>query len=99
MSISPKGLLFVLASKKHSHYLNDEIILELVISLDGLSFPIDSSTDGIDYYAADITRSDDSGKKRTFRLIWLIEGNEMEILGVINAYRRKNKKGKKYEKK
>ncbi|MCB9059963.1 MAG: hypothetical protein H6622_00405 [Halobacteriovoraceae bacterium] len=40
--------------KKHSSYMNDELILELVSYLDGRDFPVDSSTSGIDYFAADI---------------------------------------------
>ena len=71
--------------KKHANYMNDEVILELVAALDGHSFPVDSEIDGIEYYAADV-RSEATGK--TFRIIWLFEGTKMEVLGVINAYRR-----------
>ena len=33
---------------KHGHYMNDELILELVMTLDGETFTADSTTDGID---------------------------------------------------
>jgi hypothetical protein len=68
--------------------MNDEIILQLVFSLDGNSFPIDSVTNGVEYYVADVEL--DSNK--VYRIIWLFEGSKMEILGVVNAYRRKRSK-------
>ncbi len=74
---------------KHGHYLNEMLILDLVHALDGGTFPKDSVTSGIDYYAADV-KQDASGK--IFRLIWLHEGTCMEVLGVINVYRRKRAK-------
>ena len=39
---------------KHGKYMNDELILRLVTTLDGGQFPVDSTTKNIDYYAADI---------------------------------------------
>lgn len=74
---------------KHSSYINDSIILELVAALDGHEFSKDSTTDGIDYYVADVET--DLGAK-IYRLIWLFEGEKLEVLGVINAYRRAKKK-------
>ena len=68
--------------------MNDEIILQLVTTLDGKSFSVDSITNGTEYYVADIELID---AKKIYRIIWLFEGNQLEILGVINAYRRKNK--------
>lgn len=70
--------------------MNDQLILKLVKFLDGGSFAVDSTTDGIDYYVADVMLDD---PRKIYRLIWIFEGENLEILGVINAYRRK-KKGK-----
>ena len=72
---------------KHGSYMSDELILRLVIELDGGDFPVDSVTLGVDYYVADIQLD---GKEKIYRLIWLFEGESLEVLGVINAYR-KNK--------
>lgn len=73
---------------KHGHYINDALILQIVTTLDGGTFPVDSTTDGIEYYAADIEHGSPS---KVYRLIWIIEGGRMEILGIINAYRRKKR--------
>lgn len=75
--------------EKHSSYMNDEVILQLVAALDGHSFPVDSVTNKIEYFVADIELGD-SGK--VYRIIWLFEGEKMEILGVVNAYRRNRSK-------
>ncbi len=64
--------------KKHSAYMNDDLILQLAKCLDGKTFPVDSSTSGIDYYAADIEYGDPS---KIYRLIWLFEGDKLEVLG------------------
>ncbi len=74
---------------KHGSYMNDELILQLVAELDGGSFPVDSTTAGIDYYVADIQLDE---AEKTYRLIWLFEGEKLEILGVINAYRKTTRK-------
>ena len=73
---------------KHSSYMNDALILDLVAALNGHSFPIDSTTDGVDYYVADVEIKPD---ERVYRIIWLFEGEKLEVLGVINAYRRSKK--------
>ena len=75
--------------KKHGSYMNDELILRLVTELDGGNFPVDSATAGIDYYVADIQLDD---AEKTYRLIWLFEGERLEVLGVINAYRKSKRK-------
>jgi hypothetical protein len=72
--------------EKHSSYMNDEIILQLVGALNGHIFPVDSVTNDIEYFVTDIELAD-SGK--VYRIIRLFEGEKMEILGVVNAYRRK----------
>ena len=69
--------------------MNDEIILQLVAALDGHDFPVDSITNEVEYFVADI-ELDEAGK--VYRIIWLFEGERMEILGVVNAYRRKRNK-------
>jgi hypothetical protein len=74
---------------KHAKSMNDELILRLVTALDGGRFPIDSSSDDTDYYTADILL-EETGKM--YRVIWLFEGKFLEILGVVNAYRRKSKR-------
>ncbi|HXH76004.1 MAG TPA: hypothetical protein VNJ08_13620 [Bacteriovoracaceae bacterium] len=75
--------------EKHSSYMNDEIILQLVTALDGHVFPVDSITNGVEYFIADI----ELGKlEKIYRIIWLFEGKKMEILGVVNAYRKKGSK-------
>ena len=73
---------------KHGASVNDALILELLSALDGHKFPIDSTTDGVDYYVADVETAPDA---KTYRLIWLFEGEKLEVLGVVNAYRRKGK--------
>ena len=75
--------------KKHSADLNDELILELVLALNGHTFAVDSSTEGVDYYVADVELE---SKRKIYRIIWLFEGNQLEVIGVINAYRRSKKK-------
>lgn len=74
---------------KHGRYMNDELILRLVATLDGGSFPLDSTTKGVDYYSADV-QVEETGK--IYRLVWLFEGKLLEVLGVVNAYRRKVRK-------
>ena len=74
---------------RHGHYMSDDLILELVTALDGGIFPVDSSTDGVEYYAADVEFGSPS---KVYRIIWLFEGKQIKILGVINAYRRKRGK-------
>jgi hypothetical protein len=71
---------------KHGHYMNDVLILGLVTALDGGSFPVDSTADSIEYYAADV---EFGLPVKIYRIIWLFEGKQMKISGVINAYRRK----------
>lgn len=69
--------------EKHSESINDEIILELVNTLDGKIFEPDDEKDAYSYFVTD--RIELTGKQ--YRLIWLLEDHEIYI-GVINAYRR-----------
>lgn len=73
---------------KHGDYMNDQIILQLVSALDGGTFPVDSATAGVEYFAADVDLGELS---KSYRVIWLFEGEALQVLGVINAYRRKKK--------
>ncbi|MDZ4678418.1 MAG: hypothetical protein SGI74_13025 [Oligoflexia bacterium] len=75
---------------KHSSSMNDEIILQLVMALDEGTFPVDSTVDGIEYFVADV---EIGNPNKVYRIIWLFEGEFLEVLGVINAYRRKKKRG------
>lgn len=68
---------------KHSD-VSDEVILALVKKLDGGQYEPDDSNDVFEYYVAD--QLELKGKK--YKLIWLLEQNELYI-GVVNAYRRK----------
>ena len=68
--------------------MNDELILQLVGTLSGKIFPVDSTTNGIDYYVADIEYGE---PLKTYRIIWLFEGDKMEIIGVVNSYRKKKR--------
>ncbi len=77
--------------EKHGRYMNDDIIVNLVMALDGKQFPEDSITDQIKYFVSDIQIKSDE-KIKTYRLVWIFEGNCLEIVGVINAYRVKGKK-------
>ena len=79
---------------KHSHYMSDDLILDLVIALNGNSFDPDSIGGGIEYFVGDIQLRSESGFK-IYRLIWLFEGKRLEIIGVVNAFRVKKVKGKK----
>jgi hypothetical protein len=75
---------------KHGAYMTDELILELVLALDGGQYPVDSTTAGVEYYAADVLYENRLGAKRTYRIIWILEGDIFDVLGVVNAYRRKS---------
>jgi hypothetical protein len=72
--------------------MTDELVLELVQSLDGRSFDADSTSRGIEYYAVDIQILAQAKRTKLYRLVWLFEGNCLEIIGVINAYRVKKRK-------
>ncbi len=74
---------------KHRSYMSDALILEIVSALNGYTFLVDSTTEGIEYYVADVELAPTN---KIYRIIWLFEGVKLEVLGVINAYRRSKKK-------
>lgn len=69
--------------EKHAKSINDEIILELVKTLDGKLFDPDDEKVPYSYYVTD--KIEYAGK--LYKLVWLLEDHEIYI-GVINAYRR-----------
>ncbi len=69
--------------EKHAESINDEIILELVKTLDGKYFDPDDEKTPYAYFVTD--KIEHGGK--LYKLIWMLEDNEIYI-GVINAYRR-----------
>ena len=73
---------------KHGHYMDDDLILSLIRLLDNKKFPVDSITKEIEYYVADIEYG---APTKIYRLIWLFEGEMLEVIGIINAYRRRKK--------
>mgnify|MGYP001484297622 FL=1 len=68
---------------KHGDSVNDEIILSLIQMLDGKTFTPEAEDDGFQYFKTDPLEL--NGVR--YRLIWLLEKNEIYI-GVINAFRR-----------
>ncbi|MDA9189523.1 hypothetical protein N9O57_00935 [bacterium] len=69
--------------KNHKDSITDEIILSLVSTLDGQYFEAATYKDSYKYFVTDQMNL----KGKSYKLIWLLEDNEIYI-GVINAYRR-----------
>jgi hypothetical protein len=69
--------------KKHSKYMNDDLILSLVDQLNNRSFVHENEEDGYQYFSTDLLY-----EEKKYRLIWLLENDKIYI-GIINAYRRK----------
>jgi hypothetical protein len=70
---------------KHSDSISDSLIVELVGLLDGGDFTPEAITKGFEYYTADNLFL----KGKQYRLIWLLEKDQLYI-GIVNAYRRKS---------
>lgn len=69
---------------RHKDSINDDIILDLVKSLDmSEEQPVDIDENGFEYFVKDKIELD--GK--TFKLVWILHINET-FIGIVNAYRR-----------
>lgn len=69
---------------RHKDSITDEIILELVRTLEGAEeLPKDVDENGFEYYVKDHIELD--GK--TYKLVWLLHDHEI-FIGIVNAYRR-----------
>lgn len=67
---------------KHGSYMNDELILKLVLELDGrIEVPEATDEEGFSYFATLL-----SFEQKQYRLVWLVE-DERIYIGVLNAYR------------
>lgn len=69
--------------EKHAESIDDKIILSLIEKLNGESFEPEDKKGQYTYYVANKLELN----KKFYKLIWLLEKNEIYI-GVINAYRR-----------
>jgi len=71
--------------EKHSENVNDEIILELINSLNGKLFEPEEVKEPYSYFVTDGIEYED----KLYKLIWLLEQNDIYI-GIVNAYRRRS---------
>lgn len=69
---------------KHKSVIHDELILSLVKSLDGGTYPIQDRSTPYEYYVTD--KMEFEGK--LYKLVWLLEDDQIYI-GVVNTYRRR----------
>ncbi len=69
--------------EKHSDYMTDDLILELVKTLDGEEPESEPEDPPFSYYTKDRIKI---GEK-FYKLVWLFEEDQIYV-GVINAYRR-----------
>ena len=69
--------------EKHADSITDEIIVELVKTLDGQKIVPDDENPPYTYFTTDKIELD--GK--FYKLVWLLEDDQIYI-GVVNAYRR-----------
>ena len=68
---------------KHQESITDEIIIQLVKTLNGEAMEPDEQSPPFSYFVTD--KIELGGK--LYKLVWLLEADEIYI-GVINAYRR-----------
>lgn len=69
--------------EKHKSSINDEVIIQLVESLDGGEFEPETIDSPFEYYKGERIKLND----KLYRLIWLLEKGQIYI-GVVNAHRR-----------
>lgn len=69
--------------EKHADHMTDELILELVKTLDGEEHEPETEDPPFSYYTKDRIKI---GEK-FYKLVWLFEEDQIYV-GVINAYRR-----------
>ena len=69
--------------ERHGDTISDEIILQLVRTLDGEEHLPDKVSPPYSYFKKERIRLED----KFYRLVWLLEEDEI-FVGVINAYRR-----------
>lgn len=72
--------------ENHLNYMDDDLILKLVIELDGRrEIPV-AEKDGFSYFVTLVEYSD-----KPYKLVWLLEDGAIYI-GVVNAHRTKRKR-------
>ena len=69
---------------KHGDTIDDSIVPKLVSQLSGKSFEPESESGSFQYFVADGLEIE----KKKYRLIWLLEKEQIYI-GVVNVYRRR----------
>ena len=69
--------------EKHADCINDEIILELVKTLDGQIIEPEEESPPFSYFSRDRIPLGD----KFYKLVWLLENDQIYI-GVVNAHRR-----------
>jgi hypothetical protein len=68
---------------KHSESIDDEIILRLVLLLNGKEADPDDQQNNFTYYSTDKMLLNN----RLYKLVWLLE-KQQNYIGIINAFRR-----------
>jgi hypothetical protein len=69
---------------RHKDSINDDIILKLVRTLDGIEqLPSNIDDEGFEYYVKDKMDLDN----KTYKLVWLLHEDNI-FIGIVNAYRR-----------
>mgnify|MGYP001615830698 CR=1 FL=1 len=68
--------------EKHADTVNDEIILELVKTLNGSEAEPDTIDESFSYFVSDGIEY----QGKAYKLVWLLEDHQIYI-GVVNAYR------------
>ena len=66
---------------KHSDEVNDEVIVSLVLLLNGTEQLPEDTKDEFSYYATIVKY-----QQKSYRLVWLLEDHKIYI-GVVNAFR------------